>query len=66
MMFCIKNYGNPHGLSSKIHAQPQHLQRFEVTGPMGQGLRLMSSGIHIVFAAGTGVLCFVDLVSHLA
>jgi hypothetical protein len=33
---------------------------------MGQGLRLMSSGVHIAFAAGTGALCFVDLVSHLA
>lgn len=39
MMFCIKNYSNPKGLSTKIHEQPQQQdQRFEVKGPMGHGL----------------------------
>ena len=33
---------------------------------MGFGLRLKPTGNHIVFAAGTGVLCFVDLVAYLA
>ena len=32
---------------------------------MGKGLQVQRSGIHIAFAAGTGVLCFVDLVGHL-
>ena len=40
--------------------------RFEVKGPMGFGLRPKASGHHMVFAAGTGVLCFVDLVAELA
>ena len=26
---------------------------------------MQSTGVHIAFAAGTGVLCFVDLVGHL-
>ena len=30
---------------------------------MGHGLKVKKSGIHVVFAAGTGVLCFVDLVA---
>lgn len=32
---------------------------------MGHGLRLKPSGVHIAFAAGTGALCFVDLVALL-
>lgn len=39
---------------------------FEVKGPLGRGLMVKSTGVHVVFAAGTGVLCFVDLVSQLA
>lgn len=66
MTVCIKNYNNPRGLSTKIHAEPQGDQRFEVKGPMGKGLRPKASGIHIAFAAGTGVLCFVDFVASIA
>ena len=33
---------------------------------MGPGLRVKQEGVHVAFAAGTGVLCFVDLVAHLA
>ena len=32
---------------------------------MGKGLRVQRDGVHIAFAAGTGALCFVDLVAHL-
>ena len=63
MSFCIKNYDNPKGLSSKIHGAAS---RFEVKGPMGPGLRPHIQGDHIAFAAGTGVLCFVDLVAEIA
>ena len=35
-------------------------------GPMGKGLMVNRSGVHVAFAAGTGVLVFVDLVMHLA
>ena len=63
MTFCIKNYNNPKGLSTKIH---EGATRFEVKGPLGHGLRPMAQGHHIAFAAGTGVLCFVDLVAEIA
>ena len=32
---------------------------------MGLGLELKSRGKHIAFAAGTGILVFLDLVAHL-
>lgn len=38
-------------------------RRFELKGPLGKGLRVKDTGVHIAFAAGTGVLCFVDLVA---
>ena len=40
-------------------------QEFEVKGPMGHGLCPKTTGLHVAFAAGTGVLCFVDLVAWL-
>jgi NAD(P)H-flavin reductase len=40
--------------------------QFIVRGPLGKGLMIQQSGIHIAFAAGTGVLAFVDLVAYLA
>ena len=64
MAFCIKNYRRPKGLSAEIHKENQGTSaRFEIKGPMGHGLKVKKSGIHVVFAAGTGVLCFVDLVA---
>ena len=32
---------------------------------MGKGLCIESSGVHVAFCAGTGVLVFLDLVSHM-
>ena len=32
---------------------------------MGKGLCIQESGVHVAFCAGTGVLVFLDLVSHL-
>lgn len=32
---------------------------------MGKGLQIKDSGIHVAFCAGTGVLVFLDLASHL-
>lgn len=62
MTFCIKTYRKPKGLSTMIfNAQ----NRFEVKGPMGFGLQAKASGHHMAFAAGTGVLCFIDLVAEL-
>ncbi len=40
--------------------------KLEVSGPFGKGLQVESDGIHIAFAAGTGVLTFMDLVAQIA
>ena len=32
---------------------------------MGLGLNISPTGKHIAFAAGTGILVFIDLVAHL-
>lgn len=38
-----------------------------MTGPLGKGLGLTpkSKGVHLAFAAGTGVLVFMDLIAKL-
>jgi hypothetical protein len=33
---------------------------------MGKGLAPATTGIHLAFAAGTGNLCFVDMMAHVA
>ena len=38
---------------------------FNIKGPMGKGLCIEESGVHVAFCAGTGVLVFLDLLSHL-
>jgi len=63
-MFTIKNYDKPKGLSFRFFTDQEH--DFEVSGPFGKGLIEEQAGTHIAFAAGTGVLCFVDLVAHFA
>ena len=40
-------------------------EMFSIKGPMGRGLDIQKSGLHIAFCAGTGVLVFLDLVAHL-
>jgi hypothetical protein len=32
---------------------------------MGTGLEIENEGTHVAFAAGTGVLVFIDVVAHL-
>ena len=59
-MFTIKNYNQEGGVSKKVHEQAD---TFTVKGPMGKGLMPQQSGLHVAFAAGTGALCFVDLVA---
>ena len=63
MMFTIKNYKQPTGLSCKFWQQNE---TFEVKGPMGKPLGVSSTGLHVCFAGGTGVLPFMDLVAHVA
>ena len=38
---------------------------FNLKGPMGKGLCIEDHGVHVAFCAGTGILVFLDLVSHL-
>lgn len=59
----IKNYNLPGGMSRQIFDRKQQI--FEVKGPMGKGLGLSerSTGIHIIFCAGTGILPFMDLIT---
>jgi NAD(P)H-flavin reductase len=40
-------------------------ETFSVKGPYGKGLSLKPTGVHIAFAAGTGVLVFLDLVARI-
>ena len=60
----IKEYNTVNGLSKNI-ANNSDKKCFRVSGPMGKGLQPASSGVHVAFAAGTGVLVFVDLVAYL-
>jgi len=51
--------------SSNFTAEEQDFDVFNIKGPMGKGLCIEESGVHVAFCAGTGVLVFLDLVSHL-
>lgn len=48
-----------------FHRGEEYFDVFNIKGPMGKGLCIEESGVHIAFCAGTGVLVFLDLVSHL-
>lgn len=77
----MKNYQTKRGLATKIHsthldeeAMNKNQIQFEelstenayyVKGPMGKGLQIQPSGVHVAFCAGTGALVFLDLVAHL-
>ena len=67
----VKKYNNKYGLSMFIHhaigcvKEYGIRQKVEVRGPMGTGLDVQSAGTHVVFAAGTGILVFIDIVAHL-
>lgn len=65
MLFNVKYYKTNRGVSEKIHRVPQRNLLYEVSGPLGHGLKINKQGLHIAFAAGTGILCFIDLVAHL-
>lgn len=62
MVFTIKNYKTQCGLSKVVHEQSQFNKEYLVQGPYGKGLLVQQTGQYIVFAAGTGVLCYLDLV----
>ena len=63
----IKDYKqHPAGLSHFIHKDIfGGTNSYEIKGLLGKGLDVKTSGHHIGFAAGTGILVFLDLVAHL-
>lgn len=66
----IKNYHIPTGISMRIFvtaAMGSWIESFMIKGPVGKGLGItrQTHGTHIAFAAGTGVLVFVDLIARM-
>ena len=63
----MKDYKIKDGLSSRISNDivPASNPDYIIKGPMGKGIDLKPSGVHIAFSAGTGVLPFLDLVAFL-
>ena len=59
----IKNY-RVGGLSQTVHEKLGAI--FNVSGPLGRNLNVCTAGLNIAFAAGTGVLPFMDLVGFIA
>lgn len=60
----VKNYKITGGLSKRVHSDPS--PRFYVKGPMGKGLGMEMHGYHMAFAAGTGILPFIDQIAFIA
>lgn len=61
----IKNYHDFKGLSTHICNNNCTGVKVEIEGPCGLGLGIQPQGRHVAFAAGTGILVFIDLVAHL-
>jgi len=51
-------------LSARIHAATSPV--LQVSGPMGHGLSVDLKSVNVAFAAGTGVLPFMDMVGYIA
>ena len=62
----VKNYKSEKGVSMKFFEN--YKTKFNVKGPMGKGLGITanSSGTHMAFTAGTGILVFIDLIVKIA
>lgn len=65
MTFTIKNYKREGGFSYRPFDTDQRAE-YEIKGPMGKGLAPAKQGVHLAFCAGTGALCFVDMMAHIA
>ncbi len=59
----VKNYNIPGGLSRRIHTAYNDL--YQAKALLGKGLCIKNVGHHVAFAAGTGVLVFIDLVAFM-
>lgn len=70
MCLTVKNYEQAKGLSMRIFANAamgSWKESFVIQGPLGKGLGLdaNSEGTFVAFAAGTGILVFIDLVARM-
>jgi ferredoxin-NADP reductase len=65
----IKNYDFPGAktFSSLVHQSPLGSEGFNIEGPFGHGFGLTAetTGVHTIYAAGTGILPFLDLFDYL-
>lgn len=54
-------------MSTRFFGDATLRDEYRLTGPLGKGLGLTpaSKGVHLAFAAGTGVLVFMDLIAKL-
>jgi hypothetical protein len=63
-----KDYDSKKGVASQLNRQEEidnTAKSYYVKGPMGMGLSIDLNGHNIVFAGGTGILVFLDLVAKL-
>ena len=67
MQLTIRKYFSGAGLSEKFFESSLNESCFEIQGPMGKGLEIddQSSGLHVAFSAGTGILVFIDLIQRI-
>ena len=54
-----------HTLKQKNKKYLVMMENFVIKGPMGKGLCMQTGGVHVAFAAGTGALVFLDLVTRI-
>lgn len=62
----LKNYNAKEGVATRI--SNQNLRdpiTYKIRGPLGKGLDLRPTGLHIAFTGGSGVLAFLDLVAYM-
>jgi NAD(P)H-flavin reductase len=63
----IKKYANPRGLADRLFDLPIEQPSIVLEGPIGTGLELgdFVKGTHVLLAAGTGLLPFLDWIHYL-
>jgi len=59
-----KNYMSATGVATKLNNVEVEKDYF-IKGPMGKGCNFSKEGAHVAFAAGTGVLVYLDIVARL-
>lgn len=62
-----KDYNTKRGVATQLNQvvlQSQEKPWF-VKGPLGMGLSVDPDGHNVIFTAGTGILCFLDLVAFM-